>query len=374
MWGIFAFRTAEAQYTIIPSPPPPQFTFNDLWQLTVNRTSPDAYTRFYISLRLFSGNGLLKVKSNSATVTLETGSRYYSLSNIYELQPLTTSFSDAGILQQAVSSGGMFPPGTYHIVYTLYGKSPDGDFTPLAEDAVEAVVEALWPPMLLSPANGEILTQPYPLLTWTPAFSSSYAGQIDYSLKLVQLLPGQNEFQAIQSNPAYFSAQGLPTTTLPYPAAAQLLDTGRVYAWQVHAHAGSGELGASEIWTFSLTSPQNRPGPKGPRYYIKPAQKVSPEFVRLAKAELPVALEESYFPTVDRFRFTVRNEAMETVATDKDFDSVIKTGLNTYVVSLCSDGSRITLKKGRYILEIRTEKNGKFYIPFELEKGGTCNE
>lgn len=373
-WGILSYEVAKAQYTLFPHPPPPQFTFNDLWHMTISRIQDDGYTKFYVAMRVHTDNQQLKIKSNTTTLALPTGTHTYTMANLHQLQPFVTSYTDAGLLQQSVASGGNFPPGEYHIIYTLYGKTADGEFTPLAEDALDARVDVLWPPMLLTPGNGETLDQPLPLLTWTPAFSSVFAGQIDYTLNLVEVLPGQNEYQAIQANPTYFTERNLNNTLLPYPPAARVLETGRLYAWQVHAQAGGVSLGSSEIWTFKLATPQEPATSKKPYAYIKPSTKVSAEYIRLAKPELPIALEEGYFPTVEKFRFVIVNERMETVATEKDFTAVVKTGLNTYVVSLCSDGSRITLKKGRYILEIRTEKNGKFYIPFELDKGGNCNE
>lgn len=247
----------QAQYTLHAVPPAPQFTFNDLWHFTVVRSQADNFNAFYVSLRIFGGESQLRVKSNTAVVNFATGSHYYNASNSAALQPFATSYYDGGMLQQVVSSGGLFPAGTYNMVYTLYGRSADGEFAPLAEDQVSLTVEAMWPPMLLSPPDGDTINTTYPLLTWTPAFNSAFSGTVTYSLKLVEQLAGQNAYQAIQANPAYFTQAGLNTTTLPYPAGAQSLDTGKVYAWQVHADADGAGLGASEIWTFTLATPEH---------------------------------------------------------------------------------------------------------------------
>jgi len=247
---------AKAQYNLMPVAPPPNFSFHDLWHFNILHSDSAAHVQCYVSLRIFDGSDVLQVKSNSSTIYIGPGSNYYNLGNISLLQPFTTSYYGASLLQQTISSGGIFPPGTYHVAYTLYGKFADGDFMPLAEDASEVTVEAMWPPMLLSPPDGDTIDTPYPLLSWTPAFSSSYIGQITYTLNLVELFSGQNAYQAILANPPHFSQNNIPMTMLPYPAAAQMLDTSKTYAWQIHADAQGNAMGASEVWTFTYADPK----------------------------------------------------------------------------------------------------------------------
>jgi hypothetical protein len=358
-----------SQYIITPIAPPPTFSFDDLWHFTVVRSITDDNAQFYVSLRVFDGADRLRIKSNTATVSLPPGSHYYNLSNISLLQPFTTSYHDAGILQQTINSGGNFPPGTYHLVYTLYGKAADGVFTPLAEDVSEALVETLWPPMLLSPADEEIIDTRYPILTWTPAFSSSYPGQISYTLKLVELYPGQNTYQAMAANPAYFTQNNIPVTMLPYPPSAQLLDTTRTYVWQVHADAQGTQMGSSEIWSFTYAGVEPPPVKKLPKYYFKPSVKLLPEFMSLTEAFLPIAFEERYYPSGTKsFGFNILNERKELLGTNKDFDAAIKTGFNQYLIPVCSSEGKISLPKGKYYIEILLEKKTKYYIAFQIKE------
>lgn len=372
LW-VLSFGTS-AQYSLMPVKPPPYFTFNDLWHLSLIRSQVDGYSRFYLTLRVFNENGQLRIKSNSAQFSLEAGSHYYHSGNLGELQPFTTSYHDGGLLQQAVASGGVFPAGTYNMVYVLHGKAGDGEFVPLAEANTQVVVEAMWPPMLLSPTDDEVINTTYPLLTWTPAFSSTYSGSVSYTLRLVEVLSGQNAFQAIQANPVYFSQSNLLTTTLPYPAAAQVLDTGQVYAWQVHADAGGGSLGSSEIWTFSIAPPQIKPQRPLPNQYYKPAAKIPAEFIQLREAFLPVAIEERYHPAqAPIFTFKIYNERMEVLGSDKEFDAVINAGMNRYLVPVCSSEGNISLPKGKYFLEIALEKKIKQFLAFEI-KETHCND
>jgi len=358
-----------SQYVITPIAPPSTFSFSDLWHFTVVRSMADDHSQFYVSLRVFDGGNQLKVKSNTAVVSLPLGSHYYNLSSISQLQPFTTSYYDGGILQQTINSGGHFPPGVYHFVYTLYGKAADGEFTPLAEDVSEATVEALWPPMLLAPSDGEIIDTQYPILTWTPAFSSSYGGQITYTLKLVELFPGQNAYQAITANPLYFTQNNIPVTMLPYPPSAQLLDTSKTYVWQVDADAQGARMGSSEIWSFSLGKVKPPPAKRMPKYYFKPSQKLTPEFMLLTEAFLPIAFEERYHPAGAKvFGFNILNERKEVLGTEKDFEAAIKTGFNQYLIPICSSEGKISLSKGKYYIEISLEKKTKYYIAFQIKE------
>lgn len=303
---------ADGQYLIQPVAPPPQFGFSDLWHFTATRSLADKNTRFYVSLRIFDGNNGLKVKSNSAIFLLPTGTSYYNRSNLSPLQPFANSFTDAGVLQQAIATGGLFPAGTYVLVYTLYGKGEDGDFAPLAEESLTLTVESLWPPMLLWPSDGDTVPTAYPMLTWSPAFSSSLTGSIEYRLRLVELFNGQNAYQAIQANPAYFTQSGLPVTTLPYPAAAQALDTGKVYAWQVHADAGGTSLGSSEVWTFRLATPKNETEKPLPQVVYFDIKRSTPfEAYRISDGFLYLRYEEEYAAENAELKFEVLDKNLK---------------------------------------------------------------
>lgn len=365
--------SVRAQYLITPMVPAPTFAFNDLWHFSVTRSTADNMNHFYVSLRVFSDNSQLQVKSNTATLALPVGTHYYTTSNILALQPFTTSFYNGGLLQQVVSSGGTFPPGSYVFVYTLYGRANDGEFTPLCEETVSTTVEAMWPPMLLSPADGDSINTVYPLLTWTPAFSSTYVGIIEYTLNLAEVLPGQNANQALLANPGYFSQNTIPVTMLPYPAVARTLEAGKTYAWQVHANIGGTSLGSSEVWSFFLATPASPSVSRLPKHYFKLYETVPAEFVQIKDSYLPIAIEERYHSPESKLRFILYDEAMKPVGTEKDFGDAIKAGLNLYRISVCSTNSKLSLKKGKYYMEVFTEKKKRLFLAFELQKGN-CHE
>lgn len=369
------FYLGQAQYIITPIQPPPNFTFNDLWHLSVVRSAADDNSEFYITLRVFDATNALKVKSNTRVLALPLGSYYYNLSNVSLLEPFTTSFYDTYVLQQAVSSGGAFPAGTYNLVYTLYGRALDGEFAPLTESTSQGLVEAMWPPMLLSPPDGDSIDTQYPLLTWTPAFSSGYNGQINYTLKLVELLPGQNPNQAIFSNPLFFTQNNIPATLLTYPPSAQLLDTTKVYAWQVHADAQGVYLGSSEIWTFTFKNPTppREINKSQPFFLLSRTQKS--EYVVVNDGVLRLSHVEKLNDVDEKLNFVIVDQQGKKVADQTNLDKVSTVGYNKIKISLCSQSTGFNLPKGYYSIRIRSQSGIKYYLNFFHNKTQSgCSE
>lgn len=368
LFCLFSAMKVSAQYTITPVPPPPSFTFNDLWHFTVIRSSTDAYNQFYVSLRIFDGQSQLKVKSNTATLNLPAGTHYYNLGNISDLQPFVTSYYDGGFLQQVISTGGVFPAGTYNMVYTLYGKAADGEFEPLFEDNYQAVVEAMWPPMLLSPLDGDTIETQYPVLTWTPAFSSSYFGLITYTLTLKEVFPGQNKFQAFQSNPVYFSENNIPVTMLNYPGGAQALDTGHTYVWQVQAEGSGSDMGSSEIWEFSIGEPEPEPIDSVRKVYFEITRTVSSHYVVIRDGVLRIKFEERHYDIDEKLMYKIFDSNRQLVADQTQLTKYSQQGNNLFSISLCDNSTGFNLAKDNYTIEIRSQKGSRFYLNFFNDK------
>lgn len=370
---VFSGIKAVAQYSIAAVLPPPTFTFNDLWHFTVTRSQPDNYTRFYVSLRITGTDNLPKVKSNSAVISLPVGAGYYNTSNLSELQPFMTSYINGGLLQQVISSGGTFPPGTYGFVYTLFGKSADGEFTPLAENITQVTVEALWPPMLLDPADKDTIDTPHPPLTWTPAFSSALTGSITYTLNLVRLLPGQNGYQAIRANPTYFSQSGIPVTTLVYPAAAQMLDTGEVYAWQVHAQDDGSSLGSSEVWTFTLRTASPEPPAEKSVFYFVAFKNIAYDIYRIFDGNIYFQYESEYHTDAGvHLRCRLLDSKMAEMPGDGLDDLPLSIGINRYVINQCDLGINGKNREPFYYIEVTNPKGEKWYLKFKTLDDYSC--
>ena len=356
----------EAQYALTPVPPPTNFTFNDLWHFTILKTSPDN-NQLYISLRIFDEKSSLKVKSNTSTFLLASGNHYYNLSSISQLQPFTTSYYDASLLQQAVSSGGYFPPGKYNVVYTLYGKSADGEFAPLVEESSEIIVEVMWPPILIWPPDNEVLDNFTPTLTWTPAFSSSYTGQITYDIKLVeQLKPGQSVEQSILSNPTFYEARNISDTYLPYPPSAPLLENEHTYVWQVTAHLGESRP-QSQVWSFSYSSNQQRRSGSEPTQFSPVLEKLDASYAVANDGVLKIKYTEEYevpqnsfllYEVYDKYGHKIRMSLPPVNSPS----APIKKGDN-YVTLDLTTGSTMSIDQF-YTITVMNHKNEKWYLRF----------
>lgn len=369
VWALASTALVRAQYTLTPLAPPPAFAFTDLWHFTVVRSAGDANVQFYVSLRIYNTSGQLLVKSNTAPFVLEVGSRYFNAGNVSDIQPFSTSFYDAGTLQQVIASGGNFPPGVYRMVYTLFGKAKDGEFAPLAEGELETTVETVWPPMLLSPEDAEKIDTQYPLLTWTPAFSSSAPQPVEYTLYLVEMLPGQNPAQALKSNPFLLEQRGIPVTTLSYPASAAALREGAQYAWYVTAKAGDVSLGQSQMWSFSLGDGPIQEIPYEPFVELFPAPA---SFVYRADfGRLRIKYVEEYvLPSPDdHLWFNIYDWRGKVVYAHTALGTPIgiKKGHNYVQINVGSLATSGVGGIGPYLLEVYNHKNEKQYLRFLIE-------
>jgi len=367
---LVTYFSGKAQYSITPIAPPPTFTFNDLWHFTVVRGTSDAYTQFYVSMRIFEGpNHQLNVKSNSVTLTLAVGSQYYNGGNISLLQPFTTSYYNATLLQQAISMGGQFPPGSYTVTYTLYGKAADGEFTPLAEESIEAVIDLMWPPILLWPEDNDTIADPYPPLSWTPAFSSSYTGQITYTLNMVELLTGQSAKQAIVSNPSFFTTANLVNTFYPYGASAPALVNGKTYVWQVMATLGSASA-MSQVWQFTYATTQLAFVFPGNLY--TPVTKTLDGGYHLAKNKmLKIKYVEEYeLPNNSYLLYNIYDKHGKKIRSSlppmNSPSATVKKGENYITLSLGTSGLNLSSVDDYYVLEVMNHKNEKWYLRFKM--------
>ena len=362
---------ACGQYLLTAISPPPQFGHDDLWNLSITRSNmQDNYSRFYIALRIYNGQNQLLSKTNSTELPLNEPLTVINIGNLYTVKPFTINYYNATLLQQVISSGGLFPPGTYHVQFTLYGRPGDGEFSELAEYSEQLQVEASWPPMLLSPADGDSIQHPLPVLSWTPAFSTSAIAPVTYRLKVAEILNGQSKQQAITSNFPKYTETNLPMPLQIYPNTASGLDSNRRYAWQVEAEMGSIHLGYSEVWEFCYCFLEKRQT-QHPGFYYKLTEHPQSQFELVKGNMLPVAFPEKYVPKEDKLYFRVKNLEGKELANQDSFDAPKRIGMNKYNISLCAD-SKLDLKEGYYILEFPTEGRFTYYLRIQLSERIPC--
>ena len=148
---------------------------------------------------------------------------------------------------------GRFPEGDYRACVQLL----DLFDRPLLTGPVCADFSIVYPdpPNLILPINGDTLRTQYPQFVWTP-LQVPVRYQLNYDLRIVELLPGQVPSQALAANVPQYENSQLVTPNLQYPIDALPLQLGKTYAWQVQSLDQFGlppatNQGRSQIWTFT---------------------------------------------------------------------------------------------------------------------------
>lgn len=359
-------QPAQAQYSLIAYPPPPGFSYQDFWHLTLSAAPPDTnYTEFYIALRILDNGNQLLVKTNSAHFEFTSSSLYINTASINSISPLLTDFTSSQLYADAVDNGGPFPPGSYTANFTLYGRPTDGEFSELASYSYEITADLLFPPYLITVANGDSVCETYPVFSWTPAVSSMNI-PFTYIFRLVEVTSGQTDQAAMSSNPLYFTETSWPVTLLTYPASAQPLVFGHHYAWQVEAAAGSLVLGQSEVWGFIYgchASDTLDSLPVGGVYY-RLRQDADGGSVILNDHYLRIAYTERHWPGENgKLRYEILRSDGKKASYDP-IDIPVKEGDNYLIVDVCANGWE--LESGYYVLFIKSAAGESYSLHFSL--------
>jgi len=98
------------------------------------------------------------------------------------------------------------------------------------------------------------------VFSWLPPTPFPQNLTIDYKIKIVEMYRHQTPYDAMQSNPLFFSQDGIRTTSFVYPVAARPFNPGRRYAWQIEVYGNGILLTQSEIQSFEIAgeTPQRR--------------------------------------------------------------------------------------------------------------------
>lgn len=149
------------------------------------------------------------------------------------------------------SYNNLLPPGIFRVNYTIKGVVGEG-MGNLGTGSFVLESAPLTPPFLLEPYNGAVLDTRHPFFSWAPPAPAGNLLGLDYTIRLVEQNARQSPQEATERNLPLFNIEHISSNSLDYPATMPLLDTGKVYAWQVQAFNGLSYVGASECFSFSL--------------------------------------------------------------------------------------------------------------------------
>jgi outer membrane protein assembly factor BamB len=225
-------------------PPAGQMYVEDLWRVRLYNSSSEVFSVYLFVTIELAGAGLL-MDATTATFLLPPGILVLSST---ELSPISTEFYDSNF-EESVSLMGGFPDGVYTV--TIYVYEDGGGL--LGSTGFTQDVKNFTAPELQYPADNTESSEPLPLFTWFPAFPP---GEVEYSIRIVNILDGQSPESSISANPAWFHAEHLVMEEMLYPVYANCLEYGERYAWQVEGFYAGNSIGKSDIWSFTCVTPR----------------------------------------------------------------------------------------------------------------------
>jgi len=238
----------DATLMVVPFPSPylsDWETNPTIASLTVLNTGSQAQNVIlYSEVRNAAGSVVTTGRSDPQTIPPNTPVIYDDLTEIAGTQDHDPDIEDL------VRRSGRLPEGDYVACVAVTDLS---GFV-LARECAEFTILYPDPPMLIAPADGDVVASMAPILQWTPLqVPTDYT--LQYVLQIAEMLPGQLPDAALSSNILHYENLDVGTTSLTYPVDGLPLESGKTYAWRVVAmdqngYAASANNGASETWTF----------------------------------------------------------------------------------------------------------------------------
>jgi len=234
-------------------PPPNQVNIDDLWKLqTITNTTQKNYIIYLHGTVTNNDNGDRIWTGNSSSFDLEAG--YSGPVEPSTLEPVSGNFNHKYDKAKEIAiRTGSLPAGNYTLC--VYVKNADND-QELGKDCIQVNVAHPSPPELISPQDGAVIQDEYPVFTWMPPMPIPPGQEITYVVKIVEILNGQTKEEAMQSNPAWFENKDIQTTSFQYPVSARKFKAGKKYAWQLICFMDPNLAYGlkSEVWSFEYLS------------------------------------------------------------------------------------------------------------------------
>ncbi len=338
---------------------PPNAYALDVFNLSVFLPSTAAGKAFVVEAALFTEQGAPLIRWRTGPITKNTGMFLLNKSSLSSYGSLQQEVFDGAFQSQLQQQGGLLPPGTYQVRYQVFGLSPS-ELWAEGEEVAEST--SLFPPQLIGPADGDTLSQPYPVFSWSPAMGPGMS-RVDYRIEIAPMLEGQSPDQALLANPTHFEKDKLSQYLLAYGAGYRKFEPNVWYAWMVSARSNGKEIARSEAWRFIYTEFEpDSCKPKPASVFFELVDEVGGDYVFVKDGQLNFQFEESYTLTREHLSFEILNVQNKVVASERSLEKPYVMGHNRFSLLICSQ--EVDLAQGFYTLKVKTEKGRVQWMRF----------
>lgn len=256
----------------------------------------------------------------------------------------------------AVDMFGNIPYGNYSFCVDVINPST---LEPYASSCSDVQSILLSPPMLVTPINKQEVYTLNPLLSWLPPGPAINQG-FTYKIKLAEVLPNQNAYDAVFNNYALLEDQGIPTTNLLYPISAPALEYGKTYAWKIFAYAGSTLAGETDVWSFTPVLPDT-----GSKKSIKTAPIIIMDAEKNKKAV--VATNVLRIQSDELLNVTSPDILITDMSSNPLSSSNITVKAQDNGVFALTFSNESAMKDKTFLIRVKTPKNNLIYATFTFK-------
>ena len=220
-------------------------------------TSPSRLPRSFRFRFVLERDGELLVDVTSEPNTYTPGLYVYNDFNAEPALSFPVNYLDwIGQIGNGAENNGVFPEGNYTLTIEAVPEDPNA-LIPTIPSVSFFTVRYADPPVLLTPFDQVNMNTRFPVFTWTPILGAPLDLTLQYEFLLVEVLPGQIPYQAIESNRELVRTSLFGQTTFVFSPDLLPLEPGRTYAWQVRAFDASQqfpvlEQGLSDVRVFTI--------------------------------------------------------------------------------------------------------------------------
>lgn len=229
----------------LKKPPPFVFYTEDMFKLTIINPTQETY-RVYLHGRSTEALIGLVIDASCNTFDLPPGVKTVQTGDVGKV----TINEKNEKYKDVITRMGQLPSGNYDICVDVVNAAT-GDI--LGTDCVTQEVLLVSQVALVFPTDALTLLpeNKYPIFTWMPPVPTPKGQQLNYKLKIADIFGMQSGYDAMQSNPLYFSNNNIKSTSFQYPTSARQFKEGSKYAWQVEAYMNGNLLSSSEVFEFT---------------------------------------------------------------------------------------------------------------------------